>query len=480
MLVADLDGDGHEDLAFPQDLGPCAMYWGHGDGTFSEADPGPGFERPDKHDQLISAADYDGDGLLDVLLVGVSGLTLLHNQGDRTFEDVSAAVGLPPVVGYAGASVWADYDQDGDLDLFLGAGVVTEDQGDPADYPDVRDFLWRNDGGVFVDDTADLAAGGGTGGATLHVIWRDADNDGDPDLLKFNDAGPYVRPSQLMENGGPDGSGGWLWTDRKPETMGDLGFAMGAALLDMDGDGDEELWVTNIGPLQAFDGLGMWDWLDVTVTWGSAAPVGDGWTSWSVLPIDVDGYGEPGLFVTYSPLTVFEGDDDPDPFGRDPMEQPDRFLQALLDDTGITGFELREEELFPPAPPEKSHGAARADLNEDGVPDIVVGRMDVQPALWIGRCTQGRRLTVDLRDPHGLNLFAVGAAITVEADGRLERRYVQAGGEGSFSGGPPRAMFGVGDAETVERLTVRWPDGQQETFLDVCTHCAVRIERVLE
>src|SRR4029077_12880602 len=95
--------------------------------------------------------DYDNDGNMDVMTLGhVQGITdsisqLWHNNGDETFTDVTVAAGLNPNNGDAHGAVWADFDKDGDLDLYISKGT-------PKANPNNYNELWRNNGdGTFTN-----------------------------------------------------------------------------------------------------------------------------------------------------------------------------------------------------------------------------------------------------------------------------------------------------------------------------------------
>ena len=464
LVAADLDADGHVDLLFPQMNGANRLYWGRGDGTFAAAEAS-GVELPDGVHQSASAADYDGDGLLDVVLLGVSTIALLRNRGDRTFEDVTGALGLSAPPGYAGGSAWADFDGDGDLDLFAEGYLVTfrYEEGVVETVPDA---LWRNDRDAFTNVVDEIPFVDGVGGATLHAAWHDFDDDGDPDLLKLSDFGVVDVYSSLWEN-----QGGGRWVDRLDGSgLQGMPYPMGALITDLDEDGLDDLWVSNIGTAPAFRRSGPWEWVDVSLSWAAELPSDTAYQSWSVLELDLDGDGDPGVFINYGPLSLASEEE----FGYEP-EQADMYLAP----TGA-GPERRfrsRPEVFPAPETGVARGAAVVDLDGDGCPDLVVAHVAGPPSILLARCTRAARLVVALRDPSGANRFGVGAVVTVEAGGRARRGVVHAGGRGTFSGGTTDLYFGLGDAARVDRVTVRWPGGETEVFEGVCASCRVVLTR---
>ena len=179
----DYDNDGDEDLLItgsteanePRTL----LYAAAGFGTFAPS----GVELPGVGVGDGTFADFDGDGDLDILLVGDTGqgfaAYLMENEAG---EFTAVTTNLKPV-GFASTS-WADYDGDGDLDLAISGGTLSGRLVEPETH------IYRNDDGVFTDIGADLF-----GSYYGTVRWGDFDNDGDPDLMEVG-AG-YVNDRRI-------------------------------------------------------------------------------------------------------------------------------------------------------------------------------------------------------------------------------------------------------------------------------------------
>ena len=472
VVAADLDSDGLIDLFFTQTIGANALFWGLGDGAFQAA-TGHGAELPTLQSGLANAADQDGDGLLDLLVGGRDHLRLFRNRGDRTFEDVTAAVGLIEPQGWAGGASWADWDQDGDLDLFAG-GYTDDVQTNGQTFweaTSVTNRLYRNDDGVFVDQTASLGDQGEEDGAVLHTVWRDLDQDGDPDLLQVNDFGDILSNSKLWENGGPDGDG-WVWQERALSAgLGYLGAPMGALVRDLDGDGWDDLWLSDFGDFNIYRSLDAWSWVDVTLAWTPTLEFESDDTHWSIVDVDLDGDGIPSIFAAFGPIpSVYTGEVPTNP------NQPDRFLVRTSDKFGEHHYVEAQGSVLPAPMDGLSRGVAKADLNRDGVPDLVVPHVGEAPSVLLGRCTANDRLVLELQNEASPNRRAIGARVTVERGDLLITQEVTAGGRGTFSGSEPALFFGLGPPGEPARVTVEWPRGGTETFDDVCAHCRVVIQ----
>lgn len=469
VVAADFDRDGHIDVFLSNGGGANVLFWGRGDGTFESADvrtSGVGFWEEDTG--FVSTADYDGDGDLDLLLSGWQTRRLLNNQGDRTFVDVTTQAGIAPPPGYPGASAWADFDNDGDLDLFAGNYGVPTSGYDGAEA--VPSFLYvQQPDGTFVDRAPELLpTASGREGIVLHAQWDDLDLDGDLDLLQVNDFGATQGNTMLWENTGPNSP----FVDRMPQTgMGTLAFPMGTELLDLDGDDEADLFFSDLGQTHLFHRADTWSWVDVRDTWAAGTPDRDSDASWSVVRLDLAGNGRPGVYVAYGPLDSDAGEPGQEvPF--DP-HQPDRLLLPLGFDSATT---LVEADVFEQPQTGRSRGVAVADFNEDGVPDVVFNNIGGHPALLMGTCTDQRRLWVRLEVPGSPgNVHAIGAEVTVEAAGLVQRQTVHAGGPGSGSAQEPVLHFGVANATAVDRLTVRWPDGRETVIDDACVDCRLTV-----
>ncbi len=245
----DYDNDGDDDLfivnisgPLPADAAPRAV-------TGSTDDGSPAVSRLFRNDAgrfvdvtvaagLLRAitgmgaawGDADGDGWRDLVVTSFDRLYLFRNRGDGTFEDVSAGSGLARFVGFWTGASWADYDRDGDLDLYV-CGYVQyrfDPQAtrkaslqfdaevpvalNPSSFRPERNLLLRNDGrGRFVD-VAKAAGVDNTGGRSLSAAWADFDDDGWLDLYVANDVSDNALFRSLgngrFDGGLPRGLGG--------------------------------------------------------------------------------------------------------------------------------------------------------------------------------------------------------------------------------------------------------------------------------
>ena len=201
VSMADYDNDGFMDIAMTGDGNAEALYKNMGNGTFVDVTSAAGII-PRANGKGLAWGDYDNDGLLDLYVArghtsmgGTAGGSLYRNNGDGTFTDVTTAAGLSSTAN-EWAAVWGDYDNDGFLDLFV------TNAGHNATGVGNANLLYRNSGdGTFTD----VAAAEGVAledGISLHktTAWGDYDNDGFLDLVIKDGVGDSVGCHRLLKN----------------------------------------------------------------------------------------------------------------------------------------------------------------------------------------------------------------------------------------------------------------------------------------
>ena len=422
-----------------------------GDGTFS-----PTFPQPDT--PLIESGpllvDYDGDGLLDIIMGGVRiwdddnpnpldplqppSIRVYRNLGGLNFADVTATTGLDLSLQLNTYSISAgDINGDQHLDLFLSHWRSSFFGG--------GGFLWKNEGGgVFTDISAQA------GLDALQSTWvfagnfSDIDGDGDLDLLIAGD----FNTSKVFVN-----DGGGVFSESTGSTLTDQN-GMGTAVGDYDGDGDMDWFVSSIfAPEVGLDGnrlyqnSGSGTFTDV----GQSAGVHMGHWGWGSCFADFNNDGWLDLFhvngwqLELQPLFL----DNPSVLylSNGDGTFTESSSSAGLVDTG------------------QGRGVACFDADRDGDIDILVANNDAGPRFYVNQLAESNYLGVVLRGPYP-NTQGIGALITITPSiGGTQVREIRAGTNFS-SQNPAEAHFGLGDATSVD-LTVRWPDGMMSNLTDV-------------
>ncbi|HEX2445526.1 MAG TPA: CRTAC1 family protein [Vicinamibacterales bacterium] len=431
-----------------------------------------------------AVGDYDNDGDLDLFVTAFGPDALYQNLGNGRFADVTEAAGVSDPL-WTTSAAFLDYDRDGDLDLYAAnyldftiAGnkvcrdaVGALDYCTPRAYRPVPDRLYRNEGNGRFTDVSEAAGIMKADGAGLGVTAGDYNGDGWLDLYVAN-----------------DGNGNQLWLNQKNGTFVDDGLlsgagvnaagnpegSMGIASGDFDADGDEDLFVTNIvgETFVLYVSDGKGSFEDARVKFGLGRPTSD-FTGFGTDWIDLDNDGWLDLFIANGAVNVVEAQrGEPFPF---------RMRNQLFRNVGGRTF----EELPPPFDrAEVSRGTAFGDVDSDGDTDIVVTNNNGSVRLLLNQLitsparVNAHWLAVRLRQASG-NRFGLGARVGLERAGQptLWRRVKT---DGSYlSSVDPRVHVGLGSsaADTGMAIVVEWPDGQSERWTDVKPDRLVTLER---
>jgi len=478
-IVDDFDNDGFYDLLVSAwDLkGQLRFFRNKGDGTFTDRTSEAGLVGM-VGSLNIQQTDYNNDGLLDIWALrgawlGKAGRipnSLLRNNGDGTFTDVTEEAGLLSFHPTQ-ASRWFDFDGDGWLDLFIGNESL-----DPND-PDWCELYRNNRNGTFTECAQ--VSGIRVAAFVKGVASADYDNDGRPDLFLSVRGGPKV----LLHNDGPDASGQWRFSDRTAAAGVDtkiLSFA--TFFFDYDNDGWEDLFLSGyylengVGDV-AMDYLGRPNpgerprlfhnnrngtFTDVTAearlnrichtmghNYGDLD--NDGWLDFYC------GTGDPD-FRTLIPNRMFRN-------------AGGRFFQDVTTATGTGHIQ-------------KGHGVAFADFDDDGDQDVYSALGGAysgdfaRNALFMNPGFSNRWLKLKLVGVKA-NRAAIGARVklTVQTPGgtREIHRVVSSGG--NFGSNPLRQEIGLGDATAISAVDIRWPGSETRhtlTGLEMNTSYEIR------
>ncbi len=531
LAVADVNGDGRDDFYLSGAAGQS--------GTLS-LNEGRGRFRPQamaclddaKGSEEMAALFFDADGDGDADLFVVSGGIevspgdvslrdhLYFNDGHGQFSAAPTGA-LPDLRDSGSCVVSADFDRDGDLDLFVGSRCVA---GKYGEIPESR--LLRNVSGRFEDVTDAVAPELRHAGLVTGAVWSDVDNDGWVDLLVTQEWGPVKLfandHGQLRDR--TEGAGLDRWK----------GFWNGIAGQDLNHDGAIDYVVSNLGlntkykASQAEPALAFLvpvrnevAFIEATVSAETLYPVRGRSSFLSFWPALIekfptlrsfataslkelvpeqllnearrlevntletgvlwnDGHGR----FTFRPLpriaqiaptfgmatTDWDGDGHPDIYlvqnshratpETGPMDGGLSQLLAGQADGGLTCIEPKASGLIVPG---KGRSAAVSDLDGDGRPDLLVGRNDGAPLVFTnGTPSAERILTVRLVGRPG-NAAAIGARVTVaRSDGLKQCDEARAGG-GYLSQSSSRLFFGLGRTNQAVSVTIRWPDGSSST-----------------
>ena len=493
--LIDVDGDGDLDLYLVQGGGvgkdgevllpsegssSDGLFLNDGTGIFSPA--GEDCEVAEGFGFGVAAADIDGDDDLDLLVTQLGLNVLLLNQGEGRFFRAEAAQGLAgnPKDWSMGAA-FGDIDGDGDLDCavtnyldhdlthpMLASGrlcrwVGCEVPCGPQGLKPQQDRLYLNDGtGHFKEITGPAGLKEGGPAYSFQPVFGDFDGDRRADLFIAVDS----EQNFLWRNLGKSDEGVVRFEEEgmlSGVALSDVGkeqAGMGVAVADIDGDGREDMVMTNFSQeTNAFfhnassgeSGLLFFD---------EAATTGVGWPSyhdlgWGANLFDADLDGDLDLFVAnghvYPQVDVCD-------ITETTFSQKNRlFAQEgvgrFVEVTGPAGS--GGQEMF------SSRGSVAGDLDGDGDLDLVTATLDGPPEVLINRSPRGGEwVAVELRPL----AKAVGTRVIIE-DGRQVQVATVRSGSSFLCAEPLRIHRGVAPGEKGLTVTLLWPDGREEIFV---------------
>jgi enediyne biosynthesis protein E4 len=453
VAVIDIDASGGLDIVLPAEN---AVYLNDGNGGFQLVED----RLPETANlafcSAVTGADYDGDGDFDLFVsLYEYGNRLWRNDGTGHFEDVTEGSGITQDERDTQGSSWADFDGDGDLDLFVANHGFVEPPPITEYGPADMNELYENNGdGTFTDVSERLDESVNVG-YTFQGLWYDFDQDGALDLYLVNDFGQVISNGVLLNEEGhfvPAVNQKGLNV-----ALASMGFAVGD--VNMDGSPDFFISAWKTGTLLYSMQSQWFDFTDAVGINDQVTLPRIGWGAWFA---DMDVDGDHDLQVLYGFL---------DTHWANPVEQLDSlFIQdaqlTMADqaaDWGLTSTDSRR-------------GLIVADVNRDGWPDPVYTSVLGDHGVSLSRCGEGAWLRVSLEQP-GMNRHGISATVRVVSGDTVWTEWIWAGGVGFAGGGPPEALFGLGTLATVDRVEVIWPDGEVSQFADVATQQAVHIRR---
>jgi len=451
------------------------LFRNRGAGAFEDVTGRCGLDQVRCYGMGAAIADYDADGDADIFMTTVGKDRLLRNDNGQ-FVDVTdaAGVGFSTCNGealpweWSTGAAWLDHDRDGDLDLFVANYVQWTPETDiwstldgkskaystPQPYQGATCVLFRNNGdGTFADATKQAGVFNPEG-KSLGVIVDDFNDDAWPDIVVTND----TQPNFLYVNN-QDGT----FTDRALSlgvAYDESGLAragMGVGVADIRNNGAKSIAIGNFSgePVSLFTQVGLDAFIDQAGSARLAKPTTVSLTFGLVFAdFNLDGY-EDVLLANGHIEPEIEAVHEDWSFAQRPQLFMNNHAGQFVEMTDEAGEPFRRTIV--------GRTAVTADIDGDGDLDALLTANGGSPTLLRNDTrSAGSVLRVRLM-ANGKNPQAVGARVRVHAGGMVQTRFITTGG--SYLGQSELvATFGLDEAKRVERLEVRWPDGQIETL----------------
>jgi len=382
-------------------------------------------------------ADFDGDGDQDLYVSRYNQPNLLFRNDDKgKFPEVAAAKKLADAGAGQGVS-WVDYDGDGDLDLYV------------VNYG-MPNQLYRNDNEAT--RFAQVSVGIEQGGLGLSAAWADYDRDGDQDMYLVN----FGQANQLFDN-----EGGNFSDVAQARGAADKGQGVSASWVDYDGDGDWDLSIAQMGQpnkLLRYHPDKQQFGKDVARSMGLAGRGQSQMLSWG----DYDRDGDLDVYV------VNGGDESPD-LSRLYRNDGKRFTNTTTQ-IGLTAGKGGGAK--------RSKGAIWWDMDTDGDLDLFVVNNGQENSVYrnegIGEGMRGVVVNLQGERPD-MNMFGMGGVVRLWSGGKHQLRQMGATGE-ALSQGSQRPFFGVGKGG-IDSIKVVWPDGNAQTLKQPRADAIIRVKK---
>ncbi len=459
---ADVDNDGDLDLYTTDfDNQPNRMYLSNGDGTFTESAAALGIDQPAPKSFATVFADIDNDGDADLFVHDDDGGHLYENKmvdnGSLSFVDISGTSGLFDN-GRVETATFGDLDEDGFVDLYLAKHMSCN--GTP------QDRLFHNNGdGTFTDWTTYLCDGGDpatcddVNGLGFSAAMFDYDQDGDLDIYLVNDNISNVnQPNKMFRNDGSDGGSGWLFTETSAATGTDISLnGMGLGLGDYNNDGWIDIAFSDVGPPRLLMADGDGTYTNVSDSTGVTGEFTEFDISWGTAFIDYDNNGLEDLFYAQG----YIGDE---------LPMANKFLVngggTFSDAAALVGLDGTD----------RARNVSIADYNADGWVDMFIGNFNAAPNLMENQSaslgnTNGY-LTVTVEGTES-NRDAIGTEMVLTTSAGSARRVITSG-QNHGGGSQKAAFFGLG-GDSTGSLTVYWPNGQVQVISTVGADQAIHL-----
>lgn len=529
--IGDINNDGLQDIFFTGNEVGNRLYLNKGNLQFQDITEKANLGKTKGWHNGVVMADINGDGLLDIYVCRGGWKDpreerknlLFINQGDLNFKEEAEIYGLADF-GYSNQASFFDFDNDGDLDVYimnrpsefmLPIAEILKNKENPGD--EHRDKLYRNDNGFFVDVSYEMGITHNFGYG-LGLVIADVDRDGFTDIYVTND---YDEHDYFYIN--QKGKG--FKESIKSATNHISLYGMGADIMDINNDGLEDIFVTEMMPsdfkkakismpsmnVEGFNALVdmgfYYQYMQNTIQLNQGnrlfsevahlTKMDKTEWSWTILVADLNNSGHKDVFITNGyKRNIFDNDVDlrlQDFFNKNSSKyrsatdlisakgdeiinlyKPIKERNYLFENNADLNFkDVSEqwgflEESF-------SNGASLGDLDNDGDLDLVINNLDDEAFIYENTSNGTNNfLRINLQGPTKNNL-GIGATIALWHNNQQQYQEFKMV-RGYLSSQEPWLHFGLGQANKIDSLIVTWPGGKKQFLKDIGVNKTVTLD----
>ncbi len=442
------------------------LYRNDGNGRFTDVTDKAGLN-PEMYSIAVTAADYDNDGFIDLLVTGFGRTILYHNDGNGHFTDVTQKAGIN-VERWAISSTWLDYDKDGCVDLLVGRYVkfdptyrnyyAADNYPGPLDYEGETNKLYHNNCDGTFTDVSDKSGISALVGRTMGVTAADFDGDGWDDIYVAND-----RTENFLFRNKHDGTFEEVANDTGTAfgQNGESTSSMGPVFADFEGRGVLDLWVTDGHYNRLLRNQGKTGFEDMGASNG-VSQTNAQYVSWGTGVYDFDNDGFLDILIFHGGLihlipqehTLFRGG------GTGKFVDVSREAGPVLSvRTTARGACFADYE---------NNGKVGAFLVNLGAKGTLVHDISENTGHWVelklvGSMRKGDPPKAGAASSAKTNRDGIGARVEIFA-GAKRWTAERVASSGYLSQDDDRMHFGLGAAEAIDKILIHWPSGREQTL----------------